>query len=105
MTETVEFRDFLAGVFRDYILSEAKVYLSNLDEFRLDEKGEYRNGKELADIEAQVRDKIEKMSPDFLDELNVKGLVSPEDYDRKLDVLIETLRSYRDKFFKWLQEQ
>lgn len=103
MTEKQEFRDFLTGLFRDFILNEAKTYLAGLDAFRLD-KREYRTSEELAAIEASVRDKAKEMSRDFLDELEVKGISNPEDYEKKWPILEKILQSYREKLLKWLRE-
>ena len=106
MAETSELRDFLAGVFRDFILHEAKNYISNAPSFRRDlTKGEYRTSEELAQIEAKVREKAEKMSEDFVDELEVKGISTPEDYEQKARIIEETLEIYRNRLVKWLSEQ
>ena len=45
------------------------------------------------------------MSEDFVDELEVKGVVTPEDYENEVDIIKETLETYRKKIFKWLSEQ
>jgi len=106
LTETKEFRDFLTSLFKDFILRRAKTHLENLDAFRLDlGKGEYRTQGELARIETLLRAKTEQMSIDFLDELNVKGVSTPEDYEEKRQILEETLHVYLNKILKWLQEQ
>ena len=59
----------------------------------------------MATIEARVVAKAEQMSSDFLDELDVRGISSPEDYEEKWRVLEETLMNYRDKLLKWLRDQ
>lgn len=79
--------------------------MENVDAFRLDGKGEYRTQEELADIEAVVRSRAEEMSNDFLDELEAKGIATPEEYKEKPQILEETLRAYLDKFLQWLHEQ
>ena len=106
MTEKREFRDFLTSLFKDFILRQAETHLENLDAFRLNlGKGEYRTHEELARIKALLRVRAEEMSIDFLDELNVKGILTPEDYEEKRQILEETLLIYLNKFLKWLQEQ
>jgi len=106
LTENQEFKDFLTGVFKDYISIEAKDYLANQEAFRLDsDTGDYRTRKELTTIETGVMKKAEQMSSDFLDELHAKGISSPKDYEEKWRILEKTLMSYRDKLFKWLRDQ
>jgi len=106
LTETSELRDFLVGVFKDFVLDEAKNYLSKIDAFRRDlTKDEYRTSEELVQIEAKVKEKAEEMSEDFIDELEVKGISTPEDYEQKTRIIEETLEIYRNKFIKWLSEQ
>jgi hypothetical protein len=45
------------------------------------------------------------MSIDFVDELNAKGIVTPEDFEQKSDIVESVLVAYREKLVKWLQEQ
>ena len=106
MTETSELRDFLVGVFKDLIFAEAKDYLSKKRAFRRDPTtDEYRSSEELAQIEADVREKAEKMSEDFVDELEVKGITTPKDYEQKTRIIGETFEIYRNRFMKWLSRQ
>jgi len=101
-----EFRDFLIAIFKDSILDEAMDYLANSSDYRVDaEKGEYRTADELDSLRDNVRRKAEEMSKDFVDELNAKGVVAPNDLNEKVDTLKHTLELYREKFFKWLKEQ
>ena len=68
MTETSELRDFLVGVFKDLIFAEAKDYLSKKRAFRRDPTtDEYRSSEELAQIEADVREKAEKIKKAIYD--------------------------------------
>ena len=56
-------------------------------------------------IETLIEEKAEKMSEDFLDELEVRGITSPEDYLGGAKIIEETLISYQAKFLSWLSKQ
>lgn len=101
-----DFRDFLAGLFKDLVLRDAKDYLADLNEYRLDrEKGEYRTEEESQAIQNEVTSKADEMSKEFLDELNAKGVTTPDDLNEKQEIVKDTLTSYQKKFFNWLQQQ
>lgn len=106
MTEASELRAYLIGVFKDLILTEAKTTLSKIDSFRHDSTtGEFRTGEELSQIESQIREKAKRMSEDFIDELEVKGVITSQDYEDESKVIMETYETYRMRFLKWLKEQ
>lgn len=106
MAEKRELKDFLASLFRDFILKEAKDYIENFEAFRFDsEKGDYRTKEEVERIEGAIRARAEEMAADFLEELEAKGVVTSRDYKEKWTILEETLRDYREKILEWLRRQ
>jgi len=87
-------------------LANAREYLADSESYKMrPDKSEYRSSDELAMIESAIEQKAEEMSTDFADELEAKGVVTPEDYFGKQQIVKASLDSYRDKFMKWLQEQ
>ena len=87
----------------DYILDEARNYLSTVETFRHDPTQDgYRSSEELAEIEARVKEKAERMSEDFTDELEVKGISTPQDYIERTQIIADILQIYRNRFLKWL---
>ena len=91
---------------KDAILANAREYLADSESYKMQPgKSEYRSSDELAMIESAMEQKAGDMSTDFADELEAKGIVNPEDYSGKRQIIEATLDSYQNKFMKWLQEQ
>ena len=87
-------------------MEEAKRYLSDSEAYRRDpKKNDYRTVEELRSIDSNVSSKADEMSIDFVDELNAKGIVTPEDFEQKSDIVEGVLVAYRERLVKWLQEQ
>ena len=80
--------------------------MSDSEAYRRDpKKNDYRTAEELRSIDSNVSSKADEMSIDFVDELNAKGIVTPEDFEQKSDIVEGVLVAYRERLVKWLQEQ
>jgi len=80
--------------------------LSDSEAYRRDpKKNDDRTVEELRSIDSNVSSKADEMSIDFVDELNAKGIVTPEDFEQKSDIVEGVLVAYRERLVKWLQEQ
>lgn len=106
MTEDQDFRDFLRSIFRSYVTQEARNLLSSSNAFRRNlGEGDYRTPEQLGSIDTNVINKADELSIDFIDELNAKGIRTPEDFETKSDVAEQILLTYREKLVEWLQKQ
>jgi hypothetical protein len=87
-------------------MGEAERYLSGSEAYKRDPtKNDYRTPDELRSINSSVSKKADEMSVDFVDELNAKGIVTPDDFDQKSGIVESVLVTYRERLIKWLQEQ
>ena len=88
------------------MLATARENLSGTKTYTTDpQTAEYRSDEELTKIQSAIEKKAEEMANDFLDELDAKGIVSAMDYYDKQSIIEETVKSYQNKFVRWLQAQ
>ena len=72
--------------------------------YRRDSEGkDYRSPQQLDLINSKISEKADEMSVDFIDELNAKGIKTPEDLENKQKIVEQVLISYKNKAVEWLK--
>ena len=95
--------EFYKSLMYNQVMSFLERYFTNELKFEDEKKQRYRSSKDLEKLKTNAKDECEAASKELVDELEVAGIVSTQDFIDKQTDVEEILEKYLNKLKKYLR--